>query len=183
MAEGQCLFCVVASGQIPSKKVYEDAETMAFLDINPRNKGHTLVITKKHYETLMDMPEGEAERLFGIVRKVAIAARDAVDAGGINIGQNNGKMAGQMIPHVHFHVIPRFETDKVKVGAEALLPPIKLEEAEMNKIAKDIRETIGAPEPKKVQKKPVKREEPQKEETETEEAEEDEGFKKIDFDF
>jgi histidine triad (HIT) family protein len=183
MAEEQCLFCAIAAGQVPSKKVYEDSDTVALLDINPRNKGHTLIVTKKHHETIMDVPEEEAADLFKVVRRIAIAAMDAVEADGVNIGQNNGKVAGQVIPHVHFHVIPRFESDEVKAGAEALLPPKRLEDAEMNKIAKDIRENIGSPEPKKEVKReqPKPRKEPEQSSEETDEENKD--FKKIDFNF
>ena len=183
MAEGECLFCMIAEGKVPARKVYDDKDVMAFLDINPRNKGHTLVVSKKHYGTLMDMPEEEVSTLFVVVKNVAEAAKDAVEADGINIGQNNGKSAGQVIPHVHVHVIPKFEDDKIKAGVEAILPPVKLEDAEMDKIAKDIRENMGShsPEPKKEEK-----EEPAKEETEELEEEpsnDKKDFKKIDFDF
>jgi len=184
MAEGECLFCAIAQGRVPSKKVYDDSDTVAFLDINPRNKGHTLVVPKEHHESLMDMPEEKAAEVFKVVKKVAMAAKDAVEADGINIGQNNGKVAGQVVPHVHFHVIPRFETDKVKAGAEALLPPKKLEEAEMNKIAKDIRENMGTPEPKKEEPEPVQKKQAEKQtEDETDEDINEKDFGKIDFDF
>ena len=179
MAERECLFCAIGAGKIPSKKVYENDEAVAFLDINPRNRGHTLIVPKKHYGTIMDMPEDEAVELFKIVKRIASAAKEGVEADGVNIGQNNGKSAGQVIPHVHFHVIPRFDTDKVKAGAEALLPPLKLEEAEMNDILKKIKENMGEetakPKPEPKQEKEVDFDE--------ENQNEDKDFKKINFDF
>ena len=177
----ECIFCKISKGEIPSMKVYEADDALAFLDINPRNKGHTLVIPKRHYETVMEMPDEEVGELFKTVKKIAMAVKEGVEASGVNISQNNGKAAGQVVPHVHFHVIPRFETDQVKAGSEALLPPVKVEEAEMNEIRKKISENVpeGAKEAPK--EKPIETEQANEEPEEAEETGED--FKRIDFNF
>ena len=106
-----CIFCTIIKGEIPSEKVYEDEKTMAFLDIGPVNKGHTLVIPKEHHETLLDTPKELLKEVIVIVKKVSTAVKKGVSADGINIGVSNYKAAGQVVPHVHFHVIPRFEGD------------------------------------------------------------------------
>lgn len=114
-----CIFCKIIKGEVPSTKVYEDNDVVAFLDIKPVNPGHTLVIPKKHYESIHDMPDE-------LVGKVAIAAKKIADAilkigaKGINIGMNNGTHAGQIVFHAHVHVIPRYgrDTFSLWVGKE-----------------------------------------------------------------
>lgn len=106
-----CIFCKIVAGEIPSVRVYEDADTLAFLDIGPIVKGHTLVIPKRHYDPLMDTPPEVLAALMGVVQRVARAQSAGLRADGINVTQANGKAAGQVVPHVHFHVIPRFLTD------------------------------------------------------------------------
>lgn len=114
-----CIFCKIITGELPSTKVYEDAEVCAFLDIKPVNPGHTLVIPKKHFENIHDMPDA-------LVGKVAIAAKKVADAilklgaRGVNIGMNNGEAAGQIVFHAHMHVMPRYGNDSFSlwVGKE-----------------------------------------------------------------
>ena len=108
-----CVFCRIITGEIPSQKVYEDHETLAFLDINPASKGHTLVIPKEHYEFLSQMPEREYLSFMKSLQKVTKALMKYTD--GVNILQNNGKDAGQLVPHVHFHIIPRRPNDGIKI--------------------------------------------------------------------
>ena len=129
-----CVFCKIVNGGIPSSKVYEDKNSLAFLDINPLNKGHTLVIPKKHYETIADIPESEVAELMKVVKKVGIAAQKAVGAQGLNITQNNGKAAEQFVPHIHFHLIPRFDED----GIYMTHPKKKYHEGEMEEVRKKI---------------------------------------------
>lgn len=106
-----CLFCKIVNGEIPCTKIYEDSKTLAFLDISPAtNKGgHTLVITKKHYETIADLKDSDLIALTKTVKRIADAL--LIYGRGLNIIQNNNKEAGQLVPHVHFHLIPRFEND------------------------------------------------------------------------
>lgn len=106
-----CIFCKIVAGQIPSTKVYEDAEILAFMDIGPIVKGHTLVIPKQHVNLVTDAPVGVLARVMSVVQKVAAAQMNALKADGVNIFQANGKAAGQVVPHLHFHVVPRFNTD------------------------------------------------------------------------
>ena len=100
------LFTKIVRGEIACFKIYEDENHFAFLDITPFEKGHTLVIPKKPYETIMQMPEDEYLELMSVVYKLAKHFEEILDCG-INIWQNNREVAGQEVPHVHFHVVPR----------------------------------------------------------------------------
>jgi len=108
-----CIFCGIASGGIPSKKVYEDNDFLAFLDIAPIIKGHTLVIPKKHSKNLLETDQETEDKLFHVVNKVARAVITATSADGVNITTNVGKAAGQAVFHTHIHIIPRFENDSL----------------------------------------------------------------------
>ena len=102
----ECVFCQIISKQASANIVYEDEQVVAFLSNRPVNEGHTLVVPKKHHENIYEIPEEEAAYLFKIAKRVAVAVRDAVSAEGIRIVQNNGWAAGQVIFHLHVHVIP-----------------------------------------------------------------------------
>jgi histidine triad (HIT) family protein len=106
-----CLFCKIIEGKIPSEKVYEDAAVYAFLDIFPASEGHTLVAPKKHFSRFTDMDAESVASLFEAARKITAAVEKAFSAEGSNIGINNGKVAGQEIPHTHVHIIPRRKGD------------------------------------------------------------------------
>lgn len=106
-----CLFCKIVSGKIPSYKVYEDDAVFAFLDINPASEGHTLIAPKKHFNKFTDMSAKDVASLFEVARKITAAVEKTLLAEGSNIGINNGEVAGQEIPHVHVHVIPRRRGD------------------------------------------------------------------------
>ena len=106
-----CLFCKIVAGEIPSTKVYEDPEILAFMDIGPVIKGHTLVIPKQHIDPITAAPIGVLSRVMGVVQKIAQAQMNGLKADGVNILQANGVAAGQQVPHLHFHVVPRFTTD------------------------------------------------------------------------
>ncbi len=108
---GNCLFCKIISGEVPSKRVYEDDSVYAFLDIYPASEGHTLVAPKKHFSSFTDMNAEDVARLFEAARKITAAVEIAFLAEGSNIGINNGEVAGQEVPHVHVHVIPRKKGD------------------------------------------------------------------------
>ncbi|MCX7822337.1 MAG: HIT family protein [Syntrophobacterales bacterium] len=110
-----CIFCKIVKGEIPSAKLYEDDSTMSFLDINPINPGHALVIPKNHYPTILDVDEEDLKKTIIATKIVAKALKDALSCDGINILQNNFEAAGQLIYHFHIHVIPRFEGDGLKV--------------------------------------------------------------------
>ena len=106
-----CIFCKLVSQEIPAKVVYEDDLFLSFLDINPIVKGHTLVIPKTHYNLMTDTPDEILSRGICLVKRIAKAQRAGLHAEGANIIQNNGETSGQVVPHLHFHVIPRFKTD------------------------------------------------------------------------
>src|SRR5881409_3777759 len=103
-----CIFCRIAGRAADATVVYEDSQTLAFLDIHPLNPGHTLVIPKKHYPSMVEMPPGEVGRMFVSVAKVMRGVMKASKADGINIGQSNGRAASQEVFHMHVHVIPRY---------------------------------------------------------------------------
>ncbi len=110
-----CIFCKIALKQIPSNTVYEDKMFMAFLDIGPVNYGHTLVIPKKHFETFLDIHGKELDLFMGICQRVARAQMKALSAVGFNLMLNNARAAGQVVDHVHFHIVPRFLGDGLKL--------------------------------------------------------------------
>lgn len=102
-----CLFCKIALGEIPSVKIYEDEKVLAFLDISPIEKGHTLVISKHvHSEALLETSDEVLGEMLAVVKKIGAAMMKA-GFGGYNVVQNNYPDGGQMVPHIHFHVIPR----------------------------------------------------------------------------
>jgi len=109
--KSDCIFCKIVAGQLPSCKVFEDADTLAFMDIGPIVPGHTLVIPKIHVEALPTAPPAILQKLIRVVQNIARAQLSAFKADGVNVIQANGRAAGQVVPHLHFHVIPRFATD------------------------------------------------------------------------
>lgn len=143
-----CIFCRIISREIDAKRVYEDEHTLAFLDINPANKGHTLIVSKYHAPTLFDIPEEELRSTISTVRKVAIAIRDSIKPQGINIVQSNGKAAGQEIDHLHFHVVPRTFED----GNMLKFNRIQVSDEDQKKTAKLIKESVHTPQVKKENK-------------------------------
>lgn len=118
-----CIFCQIVSGQIPSSKVYEDEEVLAFLDITQVTKGHTLVIPKKHYRNMLEMDAEAASSLFARVPKIAKQLQEKLGASGVNIINNNEEAAGQTVFHTHVHLLPRFgESDGLKLTFETHEP-------------------------------------------------------------
>lgn len=113
MSSGECVFCKIIAGEIPSERVFENDQVVAFLDINPIAPGHTLVVPKAHYENLLDPPPEALLAVVGAARKVARAVVAATDGEGFNFFQFNGACAGQEVFHLHFHIIPRRPGDGV----------------------------------------------------------------------
>ncbi|OGL60985.1 hypothetical protein A3H10_03335 [Candidatus Uhrbacteria bacterium RIFCSPLOWO2_12_FULL_46_10] len=132
-----CIFCKIIAGEIPSEKVYEDEHVLAFLDIAPVNPGHTLVIPKTHSSDFLDTTESSLIVVVKVLPKIAKAIMWAVGADGFNIGVNNGAAAGQIVPHMHFHVIPRLSGDGYKSWGHR-----KYGEGEALKIAERIRTSV-----------------------------------------
>ena len=109
--EASCLFCRIAAGEIPVCRVYEDENAVAFLDIAPRAPGHTLVIPRAHVADLVNLPESAVGPLFITVRKVAARLRQALGTDDLTVGINQGEVGGQVVPHLHVHLLPRFRND------------------------------------------------------------------------
>jgi histidine triad (HIT) family protein len=106
-----CVFCAIIRGLSPVAKVYEDDTFLAFMDKYPITSGHTLVLPKYHYGDLFQMTDTEVGNMYRVVHTIASAVYNATGAQGLNTGQNNGKAANQIVPHVHVHIIPRYEKD------------------------------------------------------------------------
>jgi histidine triad (HIT) family protein len=111
-----CIFCKIVSGQIPSEKIWENDFAVAFLDIGPVSDGHTLIVSKKHYKNLSQCPPEYLSGMLAELNRIAKAVTDAVDLQGYNLLCNNGRVAGQLVDHLHFHIIPRKNGDKVLTG-------------------------------------------------------------------
>lgn len=118
MNDASCIFCRIVQKQVPASLVYEDEKAMAFLDIRPLNEGHTLIMPKAHYENIFDISRELVEYVHGVTKKIAIAVEKATKADGISIVQQNGEAAGQEIFHLHVHVIPRYEGQKLPSPSE-----------------------------------------------------------------
>jgi len=113
MALQDCIFCKIATGQIPCHKIYENDSVLAFLDIGPLSEGHTLVIPKAHFEKLDQCPPEILSGVIQVVGNVSRAIVSALGCDGYNVLCNNGMAAGQEVHHIHFHVIPRTSGDDV----------------------------------------------------------------------
>ena len=133
----ECIFCKIVKGEIPAVKVYEDERVLAFMDINPLNDGHTLVIPKKHAETIFEIDPEDLAATIKVAQKVAKAIKKALNPDGLTIIQLNKKAAGQVVPHLHIHLVPRWENDGLKVSRWEPTP------GDMEKI-KEIGEKIKA---------------------------------------
>ncbi len=135
-----CIFCKIIDKELPSAWVYEDDNTFAFLTTGPDNMGHTLVVPKRHYKNIYEMPDEELAHLALSVKKVSIAVKKAMGATGINITMNNDATAGQAVFHAHMHVIPRHEGD----GLESWKGKRDYKEGEKEQIAEKIRSGLIA---------------------------------------
>jgi histidine triad (HIT) family protein len=103
-----CIFCDILDGTRNGHLVYEDQDHIAFLDKYPIDDGHTLVIPRKHYEKITDMDSNDVGKIFSLIPKIAKAVLAGAGADAFSLAQNNGKAAKQIIPHVHIHIIPRY---------------------------------------------------------------------------
>ncbi len=138
MIADDCLFCKMVAGQIPVAKIYEDEAVLAFLDIGPISDGHTLVIPKQHFERLHNCPSELLGRVGSRLGKIAGAVAAAMNSDGYNILCNNGRAAGQLIGHLHFHIIPRNTGD----GLLGQWPAYKYEQGKIEIIAEEIRKKL-----------------------------------------
>lgn len=126
-----CIFCKIIKGDLPCHKILEDNEFIAFLDINPAAKGHSLVVPKKHVESFLDLPSSELQALFSHVQSICRVLKKDFGSDGFNLVVNNDKSAGQLVPHVHVHIIPRRNED----GVNLKWPRAKYGEGEAERIS------------------------------------------------
>lgn len=118
-----CIFCKIITGEIPSSKVYEDDQVVAFLDISQVTPGHTLVVPKQHFRNLLEMDADSTSQLFARVPDIARKVMKATGAKGMNILNNNEEIAGQTVFHTHVHLAPRYdETDGLQISFETHEP-------------------------------------------------------------
>jgi histidine triad (HIT) family protein len=132
-----CIFCKIVEGELPSYKVYEDKRFLAFLDINPVNKGHVLVISKEHYPNFAETPPDVLKDLIAKVQDVSKAIIEALGIKGFNVVNNNGQMAGQLVDHLHFHIIPRMAGDNLHPW-----PGKTFSDEEMKRVAENIKNQL-----------------------------------------
>jgi histidine triad (HIT) family protein len=120
------IFAKVLRGEIPCHKIYEDEDTLAFLDIMPRTEGHALVVTKEKARDLFDIKPEALGKLMAVVQKLAPKIKEAVGADGVLIQQFNGAAAGQTVFHLHIHIVPRNEGEALKPHAGKMEDQAKL---------------------------------------------------------
>lgn len=111
-----CIFCKIIKHEIPAHKIYEDDKAIVFLDVNPWTRGHCLVVSKKHFQDIFDVDEENLIALISVVKKIASLVKEKLGAVGVNILQNNREIAGQLVPHIHFHIIPRYTNDGLEMS-------------------------------------------------------------------
>ena len=133
-----CVFCKIRDGQIPSMKVYEDEATLVFMDINPLNSGHGLVVTRRHAATLWEAEVADLQAAIATARKVALGLREALKPDGLNMLQANGAAAFQSVPHFHLHLIPRWVRD----GKGFDWTPVPGDREQITRIGERLREAL-----------------------------------------
>ena len=138
MSADDCLFCKMVAGQIPVAKIYEDKVVLSFLDIGPISDGHTLVIPKQHFEKLHECPAELLGQVFTRIGKIAGAVAAAMNSDGYNLLCNNGRAAGQLIEHLHFHIVPRTNGD----GLFSRWPSVEYEDGKIEEVAGAIRKNL-----------------------------------------
>jgi histidine triad (HIT) family protein len=132
-----CIFCKIVNKEIPANVIYEDEKVLVFLDIAPINPGHLLVIPKEHYENILDVPEDVLQETILRVKKMALVIDKIAD--GVNVGQNNKLAAGQIVNHLHFHIIPRGEND----GLVSWPGKEYSTKEEVNKLAEELKKVVN----------------------------------------
>lgn len=133
-----CVFCRIVAGSLPAARILENADALAFLDIAPLSPGHMILIPKVHVSRITELPEARAAALFALVPRLARALLRASGAAGLNLLQNNGSCAGQVVEHLHVHLIPRREAD----GLGYRWNPGKYAEGQAEQLLKQLYEAL-----------------------------------------
>jgi histidine triad (HIT) family protein len=133
-----CIFCRIVNKMAPASAVFEDEAVLAFLDIRPLTIGHTLVVPKAHYVDIFDIPDKLLSQVHLVTKKIALAVNKATEADGISIIQQNGQAAGQDIYHLHIHIVPRFEGQKLPHFHDL----VQVERAKLDHMASKIKEKL-----------------------------------------
>ena len=136
---GECIFCQIIAGDFPSRKIFETKDVLAFLDARPTNLGHTLVIPKKHVQSVMQIDDLVLGDIIVIIKRITKALKRIGECEGVNILQNNGKAAGQVIPHAHFHIIPRVSGD-----FEITLPTVEVSPGKQDELKERLKQLLGS---------------------------------------
>src|SRR3989338_9323362 len=135
----QCIFCQIISGNVQSRKVYEDDSVIAILDVNPANPGHMLIMPREHYSIMPQMPDEETGHIFAVAKALSNAALRSLEVQGSNIIVANGVVAGQRAQHFMVHLIPRKENDNLNFQ----VPQKTMEDSELKKIRKVLADSMG----------------------------------------
>lgn len=138
MTKGDCIFCKIANGEIPTTTIYENNEFRVFFDAAPASKGHCLIVPKQHYNDIFDMDAETGGKLFSLATAVARGLKKELNCDGMNVVQNSGTIAGQTVFHFHLHLIPRYVGDTVNIGWQ----PGEANQAELQELAKAVRKNI-----------------------------------------
>ncbi|MFR3140186.1 MAG: HIT family protein [Lacrimispora saccharolytica] len=133
-----CIFCKLAGGEIPTATLYEDDDFRVILDQGPATKGHALILPKKHYANIYELPEEVAARAMVLAKKMAGVMTEALKCDGFNLVQNNGEAAGQTVFHFHLHLIPRYQNDNAGITWK----PGTLEESVKEEILASVKEKM-----------------------------------------
>lgn len=129
-----CIFCKLANGVFPTNTVYEDEDFRVILDIEPATKGHALILPKKHYANIFELPEEYAGKVYKVAKNMAGKMQDALGFDGFNVLQNNGEAAGQTVFHFHMHLIPRYNNDNAGLD----MPGKKAADYDLSEVAAQI---------------------------------------------
>jgi len=135
-----CIFCKIVAGEIPAVKVLDEEMVVAFMDINPSSKGHMLVAPKRHAENIFEISEGDLAAVIKGVKRCATAVKEALKAEGVTVLQLNGKASDQIVPHLHIHIIPRWENDGLSISSWEMKPG---DMEEIKGIARKVKEHIS----------------------------------------
>ena len=136
MEDSDCIFCKLANGVFPTNFIYEDEDFKVILDANPATKGHSLILPKKHFKNILDADEEILKKIFPLAKKLSNKLIEVLKCDGVNVLQNNNKAAGQVVFHLHVHLIPRYKDEK-----EHLISwkPNKFSDEEMKNIAESLK--------------------------------------------